>query len=805
MNDIRFAFRQLSKSPAFTIVAVLTLALGIGANSAIFSVIHAVLLRPLPYPEPHRIMALYEASAAQEFSLAFPDYLDWRHDNTVFEHLAVSRADSRNLSGIPGRDPERISAAYVTANFFQVVGLPAQLGRTFTEEEDRVGGPPLIVISDALWQRVFQGDPGILGRSVTFDAKPVTVIGVMPPAMASPEGTDAWFPIMRRSNNPGWMNRANHPLMYGWGRLKSGVTLEEARTQMDAISARLAKQYPDTNSGVRAIVKPLLESLVGGYRKNLSLLLSAVGLVLLIACANLANLFAARGAARAREFAIRAAVGASRGRIVRQLLIESAIVALLGGALGFLIALWSRDALVALGPAGVGRFHEISFDGRVLGFTFAVAGLTSLLFGLWPAWGASRADVHLALKSGSAQASDSRSARRSRDLLVIGEIALTLILLSSAALVMKSFARAQTLALGYEPGYLLTARIDLAFANYSTLEKVVGFSNALLDKMRGLPGVTSASIGSNPPQLSGWQVSFFREGIGTPSPADQPNAESEVVASDYFATLKTPILSGRGLDRGDTANAPLAVVIDQSLAARYFPGEDPLGKRLSVAPDGEATDNRWYQIVGVAGRMQFRGFDDPAPLPALYFSQGQVERTNLVLLVRSTVGKAALERSIREIVASLDPNQPVFDVRSMMERVKETWAAPRLLTVLLGIFAGLAFLLATIGLYGVISYTALRRTREIGLRLALGAQRGDIRALIAGQGIRLFAIGLSLGIAGAFAASHFLRSFLFDVNAVDPAIYLGVSFLLALATALASWLPARRASQVHPMIILRAE
>ncbi|MBA2744000.1 MAG: ABC transporter permease, partial [Chthoniobacterales bacterium] len=599
MNDLRFAFRQLRKSPGFTIVAVLTLALGIGANTAIFSVIHAVLLRPLPYPEPHRIMALHEGNAAQEFSVAFPDYLDWRRDNTVFEHLAVSRADSRNLSGIPGRDPERISAAYVTANFFQVIGLPAQLGRTFTEDEDRVGGPPLIVISDALWHRVFQRDPGVLGRSVTFDAKPVTVIGVMPPAMSSPEGTDAWFPIMRRSNNPGWMNRANHPLMYGWGRLKSGVTLGEARTEMKAISARLDKQYPDTNAGVSAVVKPLLENLVGGYRKNLALLLGAVGLVLLIACANLANLFAARGAARAREFAIRAAVGASRGRIVRQLLIESAIVALLGGALGFLIALWSRDALVALGPAGVGRFHEISFDGRVLGFTFALAGLTSVLFGLWRAWGASRADVQLALKSGSTQASDSRSARLSRDLLVIGEIALTLILLSSAALVMKSFARSQALALGYDPENLLTARIDLAFANYSTLEKVAGFSNALLDKVRALPGVTSASIGSNPPQLSGWQVSFFRDGIGTPSAADQPNAESEVVASDYFATLKAPIVSGRGLDRRDTANAPLAVVIDQSLAARFFPGEDPLGKRLSVAPDGEATDNRWYQIVGV--------------------------------------------------------------------------------------------------------------------------------------------------------------------------------------------------------------
>lgn len=805
MNDLRFALRQLRKSPGFTAVAVLTLALGIGANTAIFSIIHAVLLQPLPYPEPHRIIALHEGNGAQEFSVSFPDYLDWRRDNTVFEHLAVSRADSRNLSGIPGREPERIGAAYVTANFFQVIGLSAQLGRTFTEEEDRVGGPQLIVISDALWQRAFQRDPDVIGRTATFNAQPVTVIGVMPPAMASPQGTDAWFPIMRRSNNPAWMNRANHPMMYVWGRLKPGVTVEQARTEMKAISARLEKQYPDTNAGITAVVKPLLENLVGGYRKNLTLLLGAVGLVLLIACANLANLFAARGAARAREFAIRAAVGASRARIVRQLLIESAIVAVLGGALGFVLALWSRDALVALGPAGVARFQEVHFDARVLAFTFALAAITSILFGLWPAWGASRADVQLALKSGSTQSSDSRSARRSRNWLVIGEIALTLVLLSSAALVMKSFARAQSLSLGYDPRGLLTARVDLPFSNYNTLEKVHLFSNALLERVRALPGVASASVSTNPPQFSGWQNNFFREGTVSASVAEQPNAETDVVAADYFRTMKAPIVRGRALDGRDTINAPAAVVIDQRLAEQIFPGEDPVGKRISAAPDSDDAENRWFEVVGVVGRMQFRGFDDPAPLPALYFSQAQVQRTNLVLLVRSDIGKAALEKSIRDIVASLDPTQPVFEVRTMMERVEETWAAPRLLTFLLGVFAVLALVLAAIGLYGVISYSALRRMREIGVRLALGAQRSDIRALIVSQGMQLLGTGLAIGAAGAIASSRVLRSFLFEVNALDPLIYLGVSLLLALVTALACWLPARRASRVDPMITLRAE
>ncbi len=805
LNDLRFALRQLRKSPGFTFVAVLTLALGIGANTAIFSIIHAVLLRPLPYPEPERIMSLHESNGTQEFSLAFPDYLDWRRDNTVFQDLAVSRMDSRNLSGIPGREPERIGAAYVTANFFKVIGLPAEFGRTFTEEEDRVGGPQLIVISDRLWQRAFQRNREVLGRDIIFDGKPATVIGVMPPAMSSPQGTDAWFPIMRRSDNPGWMNRANHPMMFGWGRLKPGVTVEEARAEIKTIAARLEKQYAETNAGVFSIVRPLLENLVGGYRKNLTLLLGAVGLVLLIACANLANLFAARGTARAREFAIRAAVGASRARIVRQLLIESLSIAVLGGVFGFLLALWSRDALVGLGPADVARFHEVSFDGRVLAFTFALAALTSVLFGLWPAWGASRTNVQLALKTGSAQSSDSPAARRSRNWLVIGEITLTLILLSSAALVMKSFARTQALSLGYDPRNLLTARIDLAYPHYNTSAKVVNFSEAVLGKVRALPGVTSASMSNNPPLLGGWQNNFYREGISVPAVSDQPNADSEVVAPDYFATMKIPIIRGRALDRRDRENAPLAVVIDQTTAEQIFPGQDPLGKRISCAPGGNDEENRWYQIVGVAGRVRFRGFDDPTTLPALYFSQAQVERTGQVLLVRSSVGQAALERSIRAIVGAIDPTQPVFEVRPMMDRVGETWAGPRLLTFLLAVFAGLALLLATIGLYGVISYSVLRRRREIGVRLALGAQRSDIRTLIVGQGAKLLAIGLTTGLIGAIFSARLLRSVLFEVQAIDPLIYLGASLLLALAALLACWIPARRAARTDPMITLRAE
>src|SRR5256886_3937962 len=374
MNDLTFALRQLRKSPGFTFVAVLTLALGIGANTAIFSIVNAVLLRPLPYPDADRIMVLNESSGpGQDYSVALPDYFDWQKDNTVFEHLAATHKESRNLGGIPGRDPERISCASVTRNFFNIVGLPPEIGRTFSEDEDKVGAPPVVVISDRLWQRALNRDPAVLGRSITLHDQSVTIIGVMPPEMTSPQDTDIWFSLMRRSNNPAWMDRAHHPMIYVWGKLKPGVTAAQARTEMKAIAARLEKTYPDTNGKVYAVVTPLLENLVGKYRTNLTLLLGAVGLVLLIACANVANLFAARGAARAREFAIHAAVGATRWQIIRKLLIESFLIALLGGALGFFIAVWVRDSLIALSPGDVSRFRQISFDLPVLGFTFLVA------------------------------------------------------------------------------------------------------------------------------------------------------------------------------------------------------------------------------------------------------------------------------------------------------------------------------------------------------------------------------------------------------------------------------------------------
>jgi putative ABC transport system permease protein len=803
ITDLRYALRTLLKSPGFTAVAVLTLALGIGANTAIFSVINAVLLAPLPYPQPDRIMTLNEFSNGTNTAVAFPDYLDWRRSNTVFDELAISRRESHNLS-VAGRQPEHVGTACVTANFFQVIGLLPALGRTFTEAEDKVGGPALAVISDGIWQRVFQKDPSVLGRTVSLDNQPFTVIGVMPAAMSSPGAVDIWLPIMRRS--PAWENRAWHPMIFGWGRLKAGVSVDQARAEMKAIAARLEKQYPETNAGQTVVVTPLLESLVGDYRKNLFLLLSAVGLVLLIACANLANLFAARGAARAREFAIRSAVGAQRAQIVRQLLIESLVIALLGGGVGFIFAVWGRDGLIALGPAGVERFHQIAFDGRVLGFTFLLACLTSVVFGLWPALHLSRPDLQLALKAGGHGSSDSPRARRTRDVLIVGEIALTLVLLSSAGLVLKSFARVQAVSLGFDPHGLLTARIDLPFSLYSTPEKIAPFTRALLEKVRALPGVEAAALSANPPMFGNWEINFLKEGenLKTP-PAQQPSTECEVVSPDYFATLKAPLLRGRVLNEHDTTKAPLVAVVDQRFAEQVFPGQDPIGKRIYTEPFDEGEGPSWFQIVGVVANMKFRGFEETAPLPVAYFSLGQVKRDSQVLFVRAGSQAKLLEKTVRAIVASIDPAQPVFDVRTMQERVEETWATHRLLSLLLGVFALLALALATVGLYGVIAGTALRRLREIGLRFALGAQRADIRALIVGHGLRLLGLGLAIGAAGALVSSRVLRSVLFEINPLDPTIYLGVGLLLGLAALLAAWLPARRASQVDPVVLLHTE
>ena len=804
MNNLRFALRQLRKSPGFTLVAVLTLALGIGANTAIFSVIYAVLLRPLPYPDADRIMILTETGRTiPQIPISFPDYLDWKRDNTVFENIAVSRRESYNLSGLEGRAPEQISGGLVTANFFKVIGLEPQLGRTFTEEEDRVGGPPLAVISDRLWQRLFERTPNVLGRALNFGNQPYTVIGVMPPQIFSPRNVDVWFPLMRRTDNPAWQTRDNHPGMFGWARLKKGVTKETALTELKQIAARLAKQYPESNSAVGVSMAPLLENQVGDYRDSLNLLLGAVALVLLIACANLANLLAARGAARAREFAVRAAVGASRWQIIRQLLLESLILAVVGGALGLCLAAWGRDLLVAFSPAGP-RFKDLPLDGWVLSFSLILSFVTSLLFGLWPAWQSSRANVQLALKSGGHGSSDSRSARRSRDLLIVAEVALTLILLSGAGLVLKSFANARGLGLGFDPQLLLSARVDLPSPSYLEPSKRASFSDALLEKVSALPGVQNAALASAPPLMTGWQTSFLPEGASEPEPGKLPSAEMNVVTPGYFQTMKTSLLRGRAFEAGDTKDVPPIMIVDQVMVDLYFPGQDPIGKRIRMN-SGENGETEFRAIVGVVPHLKVYGFEETGLLPQAYLPLAQLPQNGLVVLLRTTLSPKALEKPVRDIVASLDPAQPAFEFKTMQERVEETWATPRLMSFLLVCFAILALTLAVVGLYGVMVYNGMRRRREIGVRLALGAMPAQIRMMMLGQGLRLLVAGLFIGFIGAIALSRVVRSVLFGVSANDPLIYASVTGILIVAALFACWLPARRASRVNPIITLRAE
>ncbi len=576
-----------------------------------------------------------------------------------------------------------------------------------------------------------------------------------------------------------------------------------AQAEMTTLAKRLEQEHAKSNKNIGVRVQPLLENQVGEYRSSLTLLLCAVGVVLLIACANLANLLAARGAARSREFAIRTAIGATRWQIVRQLLLESLVLAVLGGALGIFLAAWGRDLLVALSPPGLMRFQETSLDVWVLLFSGTLAIATSLLFGLWPAWQSSRADAQSALKAGAHGGSDAPAVRRSRELLIISEIALTLVLLSAAALVLKSFAKSASARLGFEPQGLVTAQIVLRGPTYSEDNKILGFSTNLLEKLRSMPGVEHAALASSPPFLTGWQSIFLPEGMPQPEGVDTPSIEMSIIMGDYFSALRTPLLRGRTFTPQDNKDAPPVMIIDQVTAEKYFPGQDPIGKRIAMNLGSEGT--RMLEIVGIVPRLKVYGFEETTPLPQGYLPTCQVPSDGMVLLLRTSTPIQALERTLRQVVASVDPTQPVFDLRSMQERVEETWATPRLMAFLLSAFAGLALLLAVVGIYGVMAYNGQRRTREIGVRLALGARRRQIVQMMLNQGMRLLGIGLLVGFGGALAASRVLRSLLFEVSATDPAIYVAVSAVLALAAVIASWIPARRAARVNPMITLRAE
>jgi putative ABC transport system permease protein len=801
IQDIRYAIRVLLKSPGFTAVALLTLTLGIGANSAIFSVVNAVLLRPLPYEESERLVFITERSPVLEgMSVAYPNYLDWREQNGVFDNIGVYRRVSFNLTG--NGEPERLLGGEVSAELFNALKTKPALGRTFLAEEDVAGANPVVVLSYGLWQRRFGKDTDVIGQTITLNARPHTIIAVMPPDFRFPSGVDLWVPVGLNADNPSW-NRGNHPGLYAIARLKPGVTASQAHAEMDTIAARLEQQYPASNTGNRVTVTPLFNRIVGDIRPALLVLLAAVGFVLLIACANVANLLLARAAARQKEIAVRMALGASRGRLIRQLLTESMILSVTGGALGLLLAVWGTDLLVAISPDNIPRFAEIKLDNRVLGFTAGIALVTGILFGLAPALHASKLNLNEILKEGGRSATAGLRRQRVRSLLVISEVAIALVLLIGAGLLIKSFLRLQQVDPGFNPDNVLTAGIPLPRTKYLEPPKRIAFYEALFSRIAALPGVQAVGAVSELPIEGGSQTYFIVEDRPIPPREEMPLTEYSLVSTGYFKALGLRLLKGREFDERDVRDAPFACIIDENFAEQYWPGQDPIGKRLKYG--GADPGNPWSTVVGVVANVRYQGLDQESPRVQLFLPYGQATFLGASLVIRTAGDPSSLASAVRNEVLAIDADLPVFEIRTMNEVLKESVATRRLYMTLLGIFAGVAMVLAAIGLYGVMAYSVTQRTHEIGIRMALGARQRDVLRLVVGQGLVLALEGVVIGLIAAFALTRLMSSLLFAVSATDLSTFVVIALILTGVALGATFIPARRATKVDPMVALRYE
>jgi putative ABC transport system permease protein len=797
-QNLRYAVRQLIRSPGFTAIAVLTLGLGIGANTAIFSVVNAVLLRPLPYPEPSRLVSVAEQRPSGATNVvSYPNFLDWRKDGAL-ESVALGRTLSFNVGGAEG--PERIAGALVSADYFKVLGLAPAAGRYFLGGEDTPGKDGVAVIGHGLWQRRFGGDPGVVGRTLTVDGQPLTIIGVAPAGFRYPEETELWTPVSR--DEPALLEERGLHAYEVIGRLHPDQTLESAAARLHALAARLAVEYPASNRGWGVGLTPLHESLVRGLRPTLLLLMGAVGFVLLIASANVAGMMLARGASRRRELAIRAALGAGRWQLVRQLLTETALLTFLGGVLGVAFAMWGVDALLSLAPEGLHPTDAAVMDGTVLAFTFGVAAVTSLVFGLLPAVQTARRGGEASLQE-SGRTTGGVDRQRTRRVLVAGEIALALLLLVGAGLMVQSFRRLLAVNPGFRTANVVSARLSLPRGRRDSME-IVGFYRELVNRARALPGVTAATaVAYLPLSREGARYSFSVEGQPFPDPTQRPSSSFNVVTPGYFSTLDIPLLQGRDLTSRDDWGAPTVVVVNRTLARRFWPGENPVGKRLTLDDEPDEPSD-WMTVVGVVGDVRHLSLVDEI-MPQIYAPEAQVGLEEMALLVRTPLDPSAVAPAIREVVASLDPEVPVADIHRLTQIRDASISTDRFRTLLLGAFGALALGLAIIGVYGVISYGVLQRTREIGIRVALGAQRAEILRLVVGEGIVTVAGGIVAGLVAGAALSRVLVTLLYQVTPWDPATFASIAVVIAGVALGACVLPARRALRVDPATTLRSE
>ena len=800
-QDFLYAVRRLVKAPGFTVVAVLTLALGIGANSAIFSVVNGVLLKPLPYPEPERLVGVYHVTEGHRAVMSGPNFTDVARAATSFESAAAISSGRMILTG--EGEPARLAIAEVSASLFNVLRVRPALGRAFNADENTPGRNNIVILSHGLWQQRFGSDRSVIGKRITLDGVSKEIVGVMPAGFSYPSGRDAWLPV---DYDEGFVTKQRGAWYLSVvARLKPGVTPQQSAAEVETIGRNLARQYPDANGEIGMTTYPLLEAMVGDIRRSVMILLGAVGFVLLIACTNVANLLLARAATRETEMAVRTALGAGRGRLIGQLLTESVLLSLVGAGFGLLLAVWGVELLTNLKPQGIPRLDNVRVDGAVILFTIAIGVVTGVLFGLVPAFAATRG-LSATLKEGGRGAVTSRGGMRVRGVLVVAELALAVMLLAGAGLLMRSFMKLQAVDPGFKLDPALTFDLTLPDARYKDMDQQIAFYDQLLPRLRSLPGVQAASAVMGLP-LSGLDfiISFEVGGRPPVPPAQQPAMQVRVATPEYFGTIGIPLKRGRLFTDDDRLQTPKVVLITEAAAKQFFPNEDPIGKTIKLGwGRGPGKPRAGGEVVGIVGDIKDEGLNEPNP-PQIYMPLRQWPVSFMTVVMKTSVPPTSLTEGARAQVAALDPNLPLSNVSTLDAIVAKSISQQRFYMTLLSVFAAVALVLAAIGIFGVLSYAVSQRTREIGIRMALGAQERTVISLVVRQAMLLVGTGVIAGTALALYLSQTMTKMLFSVRPTDPTTFVSVAAVLAAVALLASYLPARRATRVDPIVALRAE